>query len=107
MIPDPDRRRSPRFPFFAAAEITEIASSTKLTGRTSELSRFGCFMDMMNTLPLSTPVKLGITYEEQMFECAAHVTYTEPNIGMGVAFDEISLRDQRILEKWFSELQAV
>jgi hypothetical protein len=36
-------RRSPRFAFYASAEITELRTQTRLTARTSELSRHGCY----------------------------------------------------------------
>jgi hypothetical protein len=43
-------RRSPRFAFYASAEITELQTQTRLTARTSELSRHGYYMDMVNPL---------------------------------------------------------
>jgi hypothetical protein len=45
-----ENRRSPRFAFYASAEITELQTQTRLTARTSELSRHGCYMDMVNPL---------------------------------------------------------
>ena len=35
---DSERRRAPRYPIVADAEVTEIASETKLSARTSDLS---------------------------------------------------------------------
>jgi hypothetical protein len=43
-------RRSTRFAFYASAEITELQTETRLTARTSELSRHGYYMDMVNPL---------------------------------------------------------
>jgi hypothetical protein len=101
-----ERRRSPRYPFFAAAAITELSSNLQIAARTSELSLYGCYMDMMNALPLGTSVKIRIIYAQETFESSGHVIYSQPNMGMGVAFDEIALHDQRILEKWFSDLRG-
>jgi hypothetical protein len=35
---DTERRRAPRYPFIAEAEVTEIASGTKLSARTGDVS---------------------------------------------------------------------
>src|SRR2546425_4051678 len=48
-----DVRRSPRFPFFADARITEAETRSNMTARTSELCRHGCYMDMMNPFLLA------------------------------------------------------
>lgn len=101
-----DLRRGPRYPFFASADITEHSSQTKLAARTSELSRHGCYMDMMNPLPLGTSVKIEILYHEQSFSANGSVVYSQPNMGMGMSFDEIAAEQQIILEKWIAELEG-
>src|SRR5260370_16446521 len=75
-----ERRQSARFPFFASAEITELGAEARLTARTSELSRHGCYMDMMNPLPVGTAVRINITYEGQTFEARASVFSCHPNL---------------------------
>ena len=96
-------RRSPRFPFYASAEITEFPTQVRLTTRTSELSRH---IDVMNPLPLGTAVKIQIIHHEQTFDATAHVIYSQPNMGMGVAFDEIEVGQVPALEKWLSDLSG-
>ena len=61
-------RRVPRYPFYAGAEITETKSETKMSARTSELSRHGCYIDMLNPFPLGMSVKVRISYQDQLFE---------------------------------------
>jgi PilZ domain-containing protein len=99
-------RRSPRFPFYASAEITEFPTQTRLTTRTSELSRHGCYIDVMNPLPLGTAVKIQIIHHEQTFDANGRVIYSQPNMGMGVAFDEIEVGQVPALEKWLSDLRG-
>ena len=60
---DSERRRSPRYPFIAEAEVTEIASDTKLNAKTSDLGTSGCFLDMLN---LSSPDYRGWVPESLM-----------------------------------------
>jgi PilZ domain len=101
-----ERRRSPRFPFYAAAQITELQTQTAITARTSELSRYGCYMDMLNPLPLGTPIKIQITYQEQTIDAKGHVIYSQPNMGMGVSFDELQAGQEVILERWVEDAKA-
>jgi hypothetical protein len=97
-------RRVPRYPFYAAADIIETKSETKMTARTSELSRHGCYIDMLNPLPLGMSVKVRIIYSEQTFEATGRVVYSQRNMGMGVAFDTARLESAQILDKWIKEL---
>jgi hypothetical protein len=95
-----ERRRGPRYPFFASAQITEVESKSVMTARTSELSRYGCYMDMLNPLPLGTAVKTEITYQGQIIDAGGRVIYSQQNMGMGVSFDDIQPAHVATLERW-------
>ena len=43
-----ERRTSERFPFSAVTEIVDIASSTRITARVSDISLTGCYLDVIN-----------------------------------------------------------
>lgn len=101
-----ETRRSPRYAFFAAAEITKTETRSLMTARTSELGRHGCYMDMMNPFLNGTPLRIRITYNGQFVDAPARVVHSRPNIGMGISFDGIGAAEERILEKWLSELQG-
>jgi len=98
-------RRGQRYPFFAAAEVVEIATQIKLNARTSDLGGFGCYMDMLNPYPFGTPVTIRITYHEEPFNAVGRVIYSQPNMGMGVAFETMELPDKKRLDDWLNELQ--
>jgi PilZ domain len=55
-----EKRRSPRYFFFASAELTEENSQIRVPSRVSELSLHGCYLDMMNPFPVDTVVHLTI-----------------------------------------------
>jgi hypothetical protein len=99
-----DLRRSARYPFYATARITELQTQTRLNARTSELSRHGCYMDMLNPFPLGTSVKIEVTHGDQTFSASGHVVYSQTNIGMGVSFNQVENDQLPILEKWISDL---
>jgi hypothetical protein len=98
-----DRRAAPRYPLILLAEITDRLSSAKFTARTSDVSRTGCYIDMLNPLPRSTQIDLRLTNQKEIFECMGTVVYVSPGLGMGVAFAEnIPANQQAILDRWLA-----
>jgi len=100
-----DLRRSPRHPFFASAEITELDTGMRISGRTSELSRHGCYLDMMNPLSSKSVVNIQIVHDGQTFRAKGHVVYSQSNVGMGATFDEITPDHEKLLDQWMNSLQ--
>src|ERR1700688_2636609 len=93
-------RRSPRFPFIAVAEIAHTESGGNFNCRVSELSLKGCYVDMLNALPIGSEVAMKIFSESECFEANSKVIYAHPNLGMGLAFEEVSLKSQTLLRRW-------
>jgi hypothetical protein len=95
-----ENRRSPRFPFIAVAEITHTDSGEKLDSRVAELSLNGCYVDMLNTLPVGSEVVMKVSAESECFEATARVIYAHPNLGMGLAFEQVALKSGQLLRQW-------
>lgn len=103
---DQERRRAPRYPIIADAEITEIASKTKLSAKTSDLSVGGCFLDMLNPSPEGTEIEVRIFHTGATFTVRGRVVFLFPNLGMGVMFTNVEASQQAILQKWLAELSG-
>jgi hypothetical protein len=58
-----ERRRLPRYPFIASAELLEENSGSRMNTRISDLSLSGCSVDTINPLPDGTLVHLKIFTE--------------------------------------------
>jgi hypothetical protein len=95
-----ENRRSPRFPFIAVAEITHTNSGEQLDSRVAELSLNGCYVDMLDTLPVGSEVVIKIFAESECFEATAKVVYAHPDLGMGLAFQGVSLKNGQLLRQW-------
>ena len=95
-----ERRRSPRYPFIATAELVEQASDTRMVSRVSELGSHGCYLDMMNPFPQGTRVLVKIFTDSEFFESLATVAYSQHNMGMGVKFEEIKPQFATVLNQW-------
>ena len=93
-----------RCPFVATAEVTDLGSNTRLSGRTSELGVGGCYVDALNPFPEGTAVHIKILRDQGVFETQAKVVYCHPKFGMGLAFSETTPAQRDLLESWLVEL---
>src|SRR6202040_4412432 len=85
-----EKRRSPRYSFIASAELIEERADVRIASRVSELSRFGCYLDMMNPFPTGTLVLVKIAAGDAFFEARSKIVYSQMNMGAGVGFMEIA-----------------
>jgi hypothetical protein len=96
----------PRYTFIASTELTDSASTVRLSARITEISRKGCYVDTLNTLPVGTPLKMKILRDSGTFITTGKTIYVHDRIGMGVAFTD-SLPDQlEVLDCWLAEFSA-
>ena len=99
-----EQRRTPRYVFFAAAELIEEKSEVRIASRLSELGLHGCYLDMMNPFPVGTPILLKIwTEESTVFQTKCKVIYSQPNMGAGVEFMDVEPKDLAVLQHWLEE----
>jgi hypothetical protein len=99
-IPGAERRRVPRFPFVASAEVVDSNSKAKLNARVSELSLYGCYVDTINPLPKGASVFIKIFTTIDFIEANGMVAYVHPNLGMGIAFFDVNAHFLPILQVW-------
>jgi hypothetical protein len=102
--PYSERRVEPRYTFVATADIIEPSSGTRLRGRVSEISRKGCYIDILNTLPRETLVRVCISADSGIFESDGKIIYVQENMGMGIGFVNPPERQQAVLDAWLAEL---
>ncbi len=99
-----EKRRALRYSLIASVEIIELHTDTHFQAQTSDVSLVGCYLDMLNPLPLATSVKLTITHEEATFTALGTVAHSEPNMGMGIGFKEVEAEQLKVLQKWIENL---
>jgi hypothetical protein len=100
-----DRRRSERFPFSAVAEVLDADSQTKIAARVSDISRHGCYLDVINVFATGTCVELSIRHANLQLETVATVVYSLPGMGMGLSFKPLSPAMESILNRWVSGVE--
>lgn len=98
-----ERRSAPRYAMVLAAEVVELPRGAKLSARTADISRTGCYIDTLNPVPPSSRVLVRITHHEETFESEAHVVYVSYGLGMGMAFLTCEGEQLARLDRWLSE----
>jgi hypothetical protein len=99
-----EKRRVPRYVFIASAELLDIQSDVRVASRVSELSKYGCYLDMMNPFPKDSMVLVKIIEGNVSFQAKARVVYATQNMGCGITFLEVEPNDQSVLDRWLEEL---
>lgn len=95
-----ERRRTPRYPFIATAEVVDHSSQASVSTRVTELSLNGCYLDMPNPLPKDTQIKIKIYSEGKFFESTGIVVYSQASLGVGVSFRETRPQFLTVLKQW-------
>jgi PilZ domain len=97
-------RTVPRYTLIATAEIADPVSGVRMSGRLSEISRKGCYLDVLNTLPSGTHLKLRVSRDRGTFECDAKIIYAQDGMGMGLLFVDPPPNQLKVLDAWLADL---
>lgn len=98
-----DRRKAERFGFMAVAELTDPEDAKLVSGRVSQISRGGCYVDSPKTFPVGTSLKVIIYRDGRTFVAKANIIHVQEQVGMGVAFLDAPQDQLRILDSWIAE----
>ena len=97
-------RRGLRFTFEASAEVA-LKDSPKaiVSGRVTELSLQGCFVETSAAFEAHRLVLVKIYNSQESFEAEAIVLYVRPT-GLGLVFREFTPESAAVLQKWMLKL---
>jgi len=101
-----EKREVPRFSLIADVALTEPATGTRISGRISEISRKGCYIDVLNPLPVGSSINLKVSRDQGEFTTNGKIIYVQPGMGMGVAFVDVSPAQLNTLDAWLKELSS-
>jgi len=96
-----ERRRVPRIPFKATSVVAETGSSQVVVAQTTELSRFGCFVQTIKPYSKGTRVHIEMAEGGTTFVASGVVAYVTGD-GMGIVFSMVESENYEILVKWLS-----
>lgn len=98
-----ERRSAPRCQKVLAADVVELPRGARLSARTADISRTGCYIDTLNPVSQGSQVRVRITHHDETFEAIGRVVYVSYGLGMGIAFVEVSAEQLALLDRWLAE----
>jgi len=101
-----EKRTVPRYTFIASVTLTESTTQARMSCRISEISRKGCYVDILNTLPVGTMIDLVISRDQGTLCVTGRIIYVQEGMGMGVAFTELAGDQAKILDQWLAEIST-
>ena len=111
VTPGEERRKAPRYGLMAIAELTSEGADSEhgklLSGKITQISRSGCYVDSPKTLPVGTSLKAIIFRDERTFVSKAKVIHVQEQMGMGIAFLDTSKDQLEILNSWLADLPSL
>ena len=96
-----EKLRLTRWPFAARAELHPENASRILT-QVKELSLHGCYLEF-SPLQKGTRVVVKIFADSDFFEANATVIFSQPNMGLGLAFRDVKPYFSTVLQKWLTQ----
>jgi hypothetical protein len=101
-----ERRQHKRHAFSATAEVLDMSTGARLSTRAADLNQGGCYLDMINPLPIGSNVRISISSDGVELRCTGVVRDSQPGMGMGVAFTDLDDAQKGIIEGWIEKLRS-
>jgi hypothetical protein len=98
------RRRVPRYPCRGGGEVRQPGMKTVVWGAMTDISRTGCYLETLTTLPRNAKCELMLNVEGTEIRTGAEVRVSHPSMGMGLQFTDIDPTDQKKLDDLLTKL---
>ncbi|HYA25045.1 MAG TPA: PilZ domain-containing protein [Terriglobales bacterium] len=95
-----DRRAYPRVKCGNSVEVYLSLDSTPIRARAGDMSLGGCFVEMPNTLPKGTEIRIAVWVGDTKLWARGKVVYSTPGYGIGVQFTELSEPEKLQLKRF-------
>jgi PilZ domain-containing protein len=99
-----NRRSFPRHSVSSAVDAVDIEGDRRITGRLSDISRKGCYVDTISPFEVGAALTLTIIREKQSIKTRATVVYCQIGMGMGLSFTTTEPDQVLLLLTWMEEL---
>ncbi len=95
-------RRQCKLPF----EIRTGAASFPIKGETSDVSLYGCYVQLLYTLPKGTIVEMVLWLGSNPLRTPARVVTADPSVGNGIEFLDMPEDDRARLATFLEKVDA-
>jgi hypothetical protein len=89
-----EKRRSPRYKCEGSLEMCPEGSESRTWATCTDVSMHGCYVEATTTYPVGTNLRMKLQANGSQVQSKGCVRVTYPNLGMGIAFVEMSEEDR-------------
>jgi hypothetical protein len=100
----PDRRLHPRYTVQVQIEIHEEGSDVPLRLVTTDLSRGGCYVEMLIQFPLGVRVRATLWIDDGPVVVRGVVVTRHPQFGNGIMFVEFEGQGEQLLTRYLDAI---
>jgi hypothetical protein len=100
----PEKRRSARYKCNASAEIRKVGVDARTWATCTDISMNGCYLETAATYPADTLLQLQIEANNFRIHSPGKVRITYPQVGMGIAFNNMAEEDRTLLKEMLRTL---
>jgi len=99
-----ERRRYPRHSVQVQIELRQEGSEVPLRMETSDLSRGGCYIQLMMPLPVATYVNATLWIGDSPVRVRGRVVTRHPQFGNGIMFLEFQGNGEQLLARYLDAI---
>jgi len=103
-VSPPDRRRYPRYSVQVQIELRQEGSDVPLRLQTTDLSRGGCYVQLMMTMPVGTSVSATLWLGDSPLRVRGRVVTRHPQFGNGIMFLEFEGQGEQVLARYLDAI---
>jgi PilZ domain len=106
VLAPPDRRRDPRHSVEVQIELREDGSDVPIRMNTTDLSRGGCYVELMLTLPVGTYITATLWFSNCSVRMRGRVVTRHPQFGNGIKFLKFEDDGEKVLAQYLDAINA-
>jgi c-di-GMP-binding flagellar brake protein YcgR len=102
----PERRHHPRYSAQVQIEIRQDGIDVPIRMQTTDLSRGGCYVQLMMTMPIGAYLNITLWLDGYPVRIRGRIVTRHPQFGNGIMFLEFQGNDERLLNRYLAALTA-
>jgi c-di-GMP-binding flagellar brake protein YcgR len=103
-VPHGDRRHFRRYSVNVQIDLRQEGSDVPLRMQTADLSRGGCYTQLMMTLPIGTYVNATLWLGDSAIRVRGRVVTRHPQFGNGIMFLEFQGKGEQVLARYLDAI---
>jgi len=107
VVAPPDRRRHPRYSVQVQIEFRADGSDVPIRANTTDLSKGGCYVELMMPLPVGTNITATLWVSSCSVRMRGRVVTHHPQFGNGIKFLEFRSSGEEVLGEYLDAINPV